>query len=1269
MMTPFFVSSTFKDMQYERDILHTTVFPELNEIGREYGHSVSSCDLRWGINTLEMSEKEGTQKILKVCLDEIDRCHPYMIVILGDRYGWIPNDNSIDEAISERPSYVLQDKDISVTELEIDYGVLSNPQNAEHVLFYFRENIGNDKLPRGESPLHKQKLENLKQRIINTPGVHYRVYQVHSEDTIEEDLKSFSSMVLEDLQELLLPKWKHDEDLDVYEKDQLQHSAFLNESSQSFQGRIHTLNSCKAIIRDNKTLMITGPSGSGKSTLISRLGTDLSKDKDGYNVIPIYCGFTEKATNGFDILRYIIWILENRLDEHSHYEETVDLAHNKLENYYSHIAHLFDRYENTKSKPIVFIIDGINQLIQDEVIESLTFIPSKKYTNIHFVISMIYQQTLPCDYECVELVDLEIPERKIVAKSLLKINHRELSDTVIESLCNLRSAGLPLYIRLIIDRLLMMNREDFQYISEYGGTIETINNYQLSLINNCPDSISEMSFFLLNHAAKVLGGSSVNTILYLIAISRKGLRITDIEGILSKLNVSWNQIDFLSYIKYMRSAFVFRNDGRIDFSHDSIKEGYLSNCEDVYHYNQSIAEHLLSLQLYDPIRSEEVVWHLIQTDMYQDFYTTITKYCWEHKSEEQIKKMAKDVINYMSQSSDTWLVNVLRSYPNDQSLGSFGHFINFYVYYGLVESYTNLKIRIKIAEILLEVHTHRFNQWQHYGDLWDITIECERLAEAYRAFDTEETDDTAISYSKLCIKYRELILKQFKAINTHDERLALLADTSNYAGIELNNTQLTEEIVIQLTEALQLEVLRGIGVAHKDIALAISPNTDSKTSEAMSHIKMAIDTTQSVIQMTDERFVHSYLEDLHHEYIIAANIARNNLQNPVYSKEAIHYLNKAIDISEKMLLETNESEWEATYYSDLVSKIILFESYGGEYLGKAITLSKKVESTIEMLWHKKRLNSCRHILLRLYNALDSIYSSEGEYQDINLALYYRKKYSQLQEDETRREESITNKQRHINLYIKNIDNAQIETQLDVTNLQDILSNAYSEAQSLFDEYPSEDNCYRLNRVLLAANDLIKRTPHLTPESVEIADIEINIAIFMNKIMASNASEDDIRHCIFILNECSERMQALKIEQSELISTSAILFFVLDCVGIDVSTLIENLGKRAFEISGLTVRVAEYLIEAFSDSEINKDGLAVSLVKYGPLCMMYNPKECVRVNKRLNKLAKELYHETGRDKYQMMILSSQMGLMLSNYEENPSEHEGELGKFLKDVFGI
>ena len=59
-MKRIFVSSTFKDMNYERDILQERVMPELNEIARQYGESVSFCDLRWGVNTEEMESEEGS---------------------------------------------------------------------------------------------------------------------------------------------------------------------------------------------------------------------------------------------------------------------------------------------------------------------------------------------------------------------------------------------------------------------------------------------------------------------------------------------------------------------------------------------------------------------------------------------------------------------------------------------------------------------------------------------------------------------------------------------------------------------------------------------------------------------------------------------------------------------------------------------------------------------------------------------------------------------------------------------------------------------------------------------------------------------------------------------------------------------------------------------------------------------------------------------------------------------------------------------------------
>ena len=48
----FFISSTFSDMERERDILRT-IFKELKPKYKEKGWQLDVVDLRWGINHLE----------------------------------------------------------------------------------------------------------------------------------------------------------------------------------------------------------------------------------------------------------------------------------------------------------------------------------------------------------------------------------------------------------------------------------------------------------------------------------------------------------------------------------------------------------------------------------------------------------------------------------------------------------------------------------------------------------------------------------------------------------------------------------------------------------------------------------------------------------------------------------------------------------------------------------------------------------------------------------------------------------------------------------------------------------------------------------------------------------------------------------------------------------------------------------------------------------------------------------------------------------------
>ena len=65
-MKSIFVSSTFNDMQYERDRIQHRVLPELQDFAGKYGRTVDFIDLRWGVNTSGLEEGETGRKVLSV---------------------------------------------------------------------------------------------------------------------------------------------------------------------------------------------------------------------------------------------------------------------------------------------------------------------------------------------------------------------------------------------------------------------------------------------------------------------------------------------------------------------------------------------------------------------------------------------------------------------------------------------------------------------------------------------------------------------------------------------------------------------------------------------------------------------------------------------------------------------------------------------------------------------------------------------------------------------------------------------------------------------------------------------------------------------------------------------------------------------------------------------------------------------------------------------------------------------------------------------------
>jgi hypothetical protein len=127
-----FISSTFRDMHAERDHLVKVVFPALREELNKHRVHLVDIDLRWGVT----KEQADNDQALDVCLDQVYACRPFFIGILGERYGWVST--KLPERVASKYGSIRHHTRTSITELEIVYGVLQNPQMRRHAFFYFR---------------------------------------------------------------------------------------------------------------------------------------------------------------------------------------------------------------------------------------------------------------------------------------------------------------------------------------------------------------------------------------------------------------------------------------------------------------------------------------------------------------------------------------------------------------------------------------------------------------------------------------------------------------------------------------------------------------------------------------------------------------------------------------------------------------------------------------------------------------------------------------------------------------------------------------------------------------------------------------------------------------------------------------------------------------------------------------------------------------------------------------------------------------------------
>ena len=556
-----FISSTFKDMDFERNAIKFNVIPQLNKKFRERHIEFRAIDLRMGINTAEISEDESERKVLSTCISSIDSSRPFFIGLIGARYGWIPPQQRWNEfyamlRLNEKKA-LAETQGCSVTEIEIAYGALSEQSLSEsHALFFFRDNDSYDLLPEqrradfiDEDSDLVNHMDNLKKTIVKTlankGGDDDRCFEYHldynpSLGTFQSD--SFADMLLNHIAaqvELECPSegreqkwWKQDSMETIAQLMRINDNAApcgisLYEDQRFRQG-----------------MFISGAPGEGKSTLLAQLFNQSTKDSNRINLCAIIGFGTKNYSMREVIVRWIMELSEYTKTSMPDDKQLLDTSYPDIKVYDSFFE-LVDKVIKSGREVWAFI-DNVDELALLNP-SDLEFSWMRRDINI----------VLAAEKDtCMQINEMHqwlpvFPVKKLRAK-LHRISklYQRMYYMELPSGAKTSTISTPLQLRGIFNLIQCASQQDLNRVRTVeSDTAVAINEYILEQWHAMPAKALEIRNYLSDALIDAMGLSSEwKMVLKLLDSSYTGLRESDIENF---LGTHWNVIDFHRLMNYM----------------------------------------------------------------------------------------------------------------------------------------------------------------------------------------------------------------------------------------------------------------------------------------------------------------------------------------------------------------------------------------------------------------------------------------------------------------------------------------------------------------------------------------------------------------------------------------------------------------------------------------------------------------------------------------------------------------------------------------------
>lgn len=553
-----FISSTFNDMQSERNHLVDNVFPLLRQEAEKRGVTLTEVDLRWGI-TAKDSE---SGKVVELCMDEIVNSHPFFIGLLGDRYGWTPSKEELIkmDAIPERYDFIAQDLEngMSITEIEIQFGVL-RVKDEVNASFYIKKS-GIDK------PDPRQ--ERLKKAV--RAQTEHAVYDYDSVEQLGEQV----TMEFRHLLDRLFPE---DKVPTVEEQRRIEQDTYILQKTQIYIPNSDDLDEIDQFIKDDdeQLMVVTGESGIGKSAMLAYWISQA--EQKGLRIIPFFQSAVQTESPLTTILTYLISEITR------YYELNEEIIEGSDE---SQLVEVFEKVlkDIENKEELVIVLDGINQTIDGvSHAKQLKWLPTLP-ANVKVIFSTLEEDDTiehirKRRAKEIKLYPMLADQKRELIIAYFDKFRKKLDDKYVDMLLeNKHVTDNTLMLTLMLDDLRRFGLYDNmeKYIRDMVSS-STIDEFLDSLIERKEQRYDD----------KRCPGI-VRDYLSAISLSEDGLAEQDIIGISAQPGLLW------SYF-YCGNRQLFVNaGGRIRFSHQQVRRAvetrYLKDAE----YVEGIRNRILS---------------------------------------------------------------------------------------------------------------------------------------------------------------------------------------------------------------------------------------------------------------------------------------------------------------------------------------------------------------------------------------------------------------------------------------------------------------------------------------------------------------------------------------------------------------------------------------------------------------------------------------------------------------------------------------------------